>query len=204
VLVAAVVGVVVWATTGGTSPTTPASGTRPTSLTTSTSARPTQQAPTGLEWKLVNGVRLPFSSSDGPTGMDGPQPIGFSHTPQGAMLAAWQLSTRLLTDPNTDGLLQRVHGTLADQQQIRDEVTDVRGYTADQLAAAFAAPMAYKTDTYTTEFAAFYFAVPSSQGGYDFEARAVVWTATGWEYQLVSGLDPLPNSTSLTGFTPLQ
>jgi hypothetical protein len=43
-----------------------------------------------------------------------------------------------------------------------------------------------------------------ARAGYDVQARAVVWTQDGWQYQPVSGLDPLPNSTSLAGFTPLQ
>jgi hypothetical protein len=120
------------------------------------------------------------------------------------VLAAWQLSTRLLTDPDTEGLLSRVHATLAQQQEIRDDVAQVRQYTADQLAAEFTPPVAYRFDYWAPGFAAIYFAVPSSQGGYDFQARAVVWTQDGWQYQPQSGLDRLPNSTSLAGFTPLQ
>lgn len=200
-----VVGLIVWAVWGGPTSNTPsAGGARNSSVPTISTTRPTQQPPTGLEWKLINGVRLPFSASDGPTGMDGPQPIGFSDTPQGAVLAAWQLSTRLLTAPDTEGLLTRVHATLAQQQQIRNDVVQVRQFTADQLATAFASPVAYRFDYWAPTFAAMYFAVPSSQGGYDFQARAVVWTSAGWQYQPQSGLDPLPNSTSLAGFTSLQ
>ncbi|WP_067885300.1 hypothetical protein [Nocardia vaccinii] len=200
-----VIGLIAWTVSGGrTSSLSSVGGVRSSSIPTSSTTRPTQQAPAGLEWKLVNGVRLPFSASDGPTGMDGPQPIGFSDTPQGAVLAAWQLSTRLLTDPDTEDLLSRVHAPLDVQQQIRGDIAQVRQFSADQLAAAFAPPVAYRFDYWAPTFAAIYFAVPSSQGGYDFQARAVVWTQDGWQYQPQSGLDPLPNSTSLSGFTPLQ
>lgn len=200
-----VIGLIAWAAASGrTSSSSSPTGTRSPSLPTSSAMGPTQQAPAGLEWKQVNGVRLPFSPSDGPTGMDGPQPIGFRDTPQGAVLAAWQLSTRLLTDPDTDGLLSRVHATLAQQQEIRGDVAQVRQFTADQLAAAFTPPVAFRFARWAPTFAAIYFAVPSSQGGYDFQARAVVWTEDGWQYQPQSGLAPLPNSTSLNGFTALQ
>lgn len=199
------IGLIAWAASGGPTARTSSPDGRPSPSTATTSTTPpTQQPPTGLEWKLVNGVRLPFSTSDGPTGMDGPQPIGFTDTPQGAVLAAWQLSTRLLTDPDTEGLLTRVHGTLAEQQEIRDDVAQVRDYTPDQMAAAFAPPVAYRFTYWTRTFASIYFATPSDQGGYDFQARAVVWDGNDWQYQPVSGLDPLPNSTSLSGFTPLQ
>ncbi|WP_216892149.1 hypothetical protein [Nocardia alni] len=207
VIVAAVIviGLIAWSVSSRSiAGSSAASGARSSSIPVISMPRPTQQASMGLEWRLVNGVRLPFSASDGPTGMDGPQPIGFSDTPQGAVLAAWQLSTRLLTDPDTEGLLSRVHAPLDVQQEIRVDIAQVRQFTADQLVAAFAPPVAYRFDSWSPTFAALYFAIPSRQGGYDFQARAVVWTQDGWQYQPQSGLDALPNSTSLAGFTSLQ
>ena len=43
-------------------------------------------------WQRVYGATIPFSTSDGPTAIsaDG-VPSGFSHTPQGVVLAAWQI-----------------------------------------------------------------------------------------------------------------
>ena len=45
-------------------------------------------------WQQVDGVPMPFSTSDGPTAVDGELPTGFAQTPQGAALAAQQLSAR--------------------------------------------------------------------------------------------------------------
>lgn len=58
-------------------------------------------APRGLMWQyLFNGVAMPFSTSDGPTKISNGVPEGFSRTPQGAVMAAWQLTFRLSYDPD--------------------------------------------------------------------------------------------------------
>lgn len=172
-----------------------------TSTTPPTNTAPsTTEAPRDLEWKLVNGVRLPFGA-DGPAQVDGPLAHGFKHSPQGAVIAAWQLSTRLVTDPAYEQLLQHVHGDLGEQQQIRDQVTKVRNFGPEEFTAAFQQPVAFKVAHFDEIFAAIYFAVPSPQGGYDFERRAVVWSGDDWEYQLSSGLPEMANSTGLAGFT---
>ncbi len=56
--------------------------------------------PDGLTWEQVYTTALPFSTSDGPTGItaDG-VPTGFADTPQGAAMAAIQISRRLASAP---------------------------------------------------------------------------------------------------------
>lgn len=160
--------------------------------------------PRQLEWKLIDGVRLPYSKTDGPARIVGPLATGYSHTPQGAVVAAWQISTRMLTVPDYEQVLgTQCLGSEADRTQVRNGVTAVRSLSSDQFAAHFAQPIAYKFVAYGPYFAHLYFATPSPQGGYDFAGRAVVWSdrLQDWQYQLVSGLPQLPNSTSLDGFT---
>lgn len=157
--------------------------------------------PRDLEWKLINGVRLPFSS-DGPASVDGPRAHGYSHTPQGALVAAWQISTRVLTDARYEQLLgTQVRADLGQQQRVRNAVTATRNLTPEEFAVAFRQPVAFQFATYTPTFARIYFAIPSDKGGYDFERRAVLWDGTDWVYQVDSGLPALPNSTGLKGFT---
>ncbi|MCX5042501.1 hypothetical protein OG921_04855 [Aldersonia sp. NBC_00410] len=52
--------------------------------------------PAGVMWQQVDTVPMPFSTSDGPTAIDGEIPTGFAQTPQGAALAAQQLIARLV------------------------------------------------------------------------------------------------------------
>lgn len=158
--------------------------------------------PKGLEWRQVNGVRLPFGA-DGPARTEGPRAVGFAHTPQGAVLAAWQISTRLMTDSRYEQILNtQVRTDLAGQQQIRDAVTQVRNFDATQFSMAFAAPVGFRVEYYSPSFARIYFAVPSAKnGGYDFERRAVLWDRGDWQFQADSGLPPLPNSPTITGYT---
>lgn len=54
------------------------------------------EPPQGVMWQQVDGGPMPFSTSDGPTGIDGELPTGFAQTPQGAALAAQQFVARML------------------------------------------------------------------------------------------------------------
>ncbi|WP_278262813.1 hypothetical protein [Nocardia sp. AG03] len=164
----------------------------------------TTTPPRELQWKLINGVRLPFGE-DGPTQVDGPRARGYTHTPQGALVAAWQIATRVLTDARYERLLgTQVRADLGQQQQVRNAVTLTRNLSAEEFEAAFRQPVAFQFVTYTPMFARMYFAVPSDKGGYDFVPRAALWDGTDWVYQVDSGLPELPNSTGLTGFTTFQ
>ncbi|PXX53891.1 hypothetical protein DFR70_12612 [Nocardia tenerifensis] len=171
-----------------------ATSTEPGTLATAT-------PPRELEWKLINGVRLPFGA-DGPAKVEGPRAHGYTHTPHGALLAAWQISTRVLTDVRYEQILStQVRADLGQQQQLRNAVTQTRNLSPEEFDAAFRQPVAFQFATYTPTFARIYFAVPSSKGGYDFQRRAVLWDGNDWVYQVDSGLPELPNSTALKGFT---
>ncbi|MGC4897027.1 hypothetical protein [Micromonospora sp. DT31] len=51
-------------------------------------------APAGVRWELLGQVAVPISSSAGPTRVSGATAAGYAHTPEGALIAAAQLSTR--------------------------------------------------------------------------------------------------------------
>jgi hypothetical protein len=157
-------------------------------------------APRDLEWQLVNGVRLPVSA-DGPARTQGPIASGYAHSPAGAVIAAWQISTRMLTDTRYEQILAtQVRADSGQRQQVRDQVTLVRNFTPEQFDVSFHQPVAFRIEHYDPTFATIYFAVPRN-GGYDFEARAVLWDDGDWQYQVDSGLPVFPNSTGLQGFT---
>ncbi|NKR28845.1 hypothetical protein GS966_27755 [Rhodococcus hoagii] len=176
-------------------PTSPASTSAPNAMDLTA-------APAKLEWKLIDGVRLPYSKVDGPAKVAGPLATGYSHTPQGAVVAAWQISTRLAASADYERVMSaQVRGTEAERTQVRLEVANVRNLTPEQFSARFTQPIGFQIVSYDPTFAQMYFAVQSPDGGYDFTARAVLWDGKDWQYQLVSGLPVLPNSTSVDGFT---
>ncbi|MGC4808647.1 hypothetical protein [Micromonospora sp. DT233] len=51
-------------------------------------------APTGVRWELVGSLPVPVSSTAGPKQVTGGTAAGYAHTPEGALIAAAQLSTR--------------------------------------------------------------------------------------------------------------
>lgn len=158
----------------------------------------TTDVPRELEWRLVHGVRLPFGP-DGPADPD--RGTGYSHTPQGAVLAAWQLSSRLLLDPQYEHRLVDARGDQVARQTLRDQVTRVRNFSAEQFEAFFRRPIGFRIEHCDDLYCDMYFATQSPQGGYDFQRRTVLWNGTDWVYQLTTTLPALQNSTGISGFT---
>lgn len=80
-------------------------------------------------WQRVFGVSVPFSTSDGPTAMVDNVPVGYSHTPQGAFLAAMYATWESYARPGDWPLRERM------------QVTDAAGKAKfDQLKAAGKVP----------------------------------------------------------------
>ena len=66
---------------------------------------PPMTVPPFIDWRLVHGVWLPFgepaaANFAGPAIVDGATVRGYAHTPLGALLAAEQISTRIVATPN--------------------------------------------------------------------------------------------------------
>lgn len=72
-------------------------------------------------WQRVFGVSVPFSTSDGPARLDNGLAVGYAHTPQGAALAAAQISYRLNARPGDSNLVQ---------QQVRTAPAALEAYNA--------------------------------------------------------------------------
>ncbi|UZF59365.1 hypothetical protein LH935_28185 (plasmid) [Gordonia polyisoprenivorans] len=65
-----------------------------------------------LSWQQVGRTELPFSSTAGPRQVNGVTASGFSDTPAGAILAAWQIPIRLSLLTGTDDIYRnQVIGT---------------------------------------------------------------------------------------------
>ncbi len=74
--------------------------------------------PAGLRFQDVGGLTLPFSPVDGPLRINGPIAVGYSHTPQGAVIAMMQLLPRLGFGPGYQAVV--AEQVVADQATKND------------------------------------------------------------------------------------
>ncbi|MGW5312666.1 hypothetical protein [Nocardia thailandica] len=107
-------------------------------------------------WQRVYGASVPFSSSDGPTRIDNGLAVGYSHTPQGAALAAAQITYRLNARPADRELYVA---------QVRVTQTQLAAYDKalasdklpkqqpEKITRFFVAPDAFKIDDYADDMA---------------------------------------------------
>lgn len=101
VLIVIVAGVLVAVIAPGDDSNNGADGTSPASPATTESSpeqalptTPPTTAPTGVRWELVGPLDVPISAAAGPTKLTATTASGFAHTPEGALIAAAQISTR--------------------------------------------------------------------------------------------------------------
>ncbi|MGW5317796.1 hypothetical protein [Nocardia thailandica] len=152
----------------------------------------------------MEGVPLPFTASDGPTAIDGAVASGYAHTPQGAAIAALQISMRMLYSPD----FARVVAEQTDlPQSERSKILTARAanprLAASAVQASTVQPAGFKLGAYSNESATVYYAYPRLDATYRVARMAVVWKDGDWRYTNRFGADAHPDITDLTGFTPL-
>ncbi|MGW5569771.1 hypothetical protein ACWEVD_01105 [Nocardia thailandica] len=152
----------------------------------------------------MEGVPLPFTASDGPTAIDGAVASGYAHTPQGAAIAALQISMRMLYSPD----FARVVAEQTDlPQSERSKILTARAanprLAASAVQASTVQPAGFKLGAYSNESATVYYAYPRLDATYRVARMAVVWKDGDWRYTNRFGADAHPDITDLTGFTRL-
>ncbi|MFF3571184.1 hypothetical protein [Nocardia jiangxiensis] len=117
-------------------------------------------APTGITaqhgWQRVFGASVPFSTSDGPTRIADGLATGYSHTPQGAVLAAAQITYRLNARPADRDLY--VHQVKASAQQLAayDKARSagrLPQQQPEQVTRYLVAPDAFQIENYADDMA---------------------------------------------------
>ncbi|NKY42340.1 hypothetical protein [Nocardia cerradoensis] len=108
-------------------------------------------------WQRVYGASVPFSTSDGPTRIDDKGlAVGYSHTPQGAALAAAQITYRLNARPGDRDLYVRQVRVSAQQVAAYDKARG-DGKLPDQQPARITkylvAPDAFQIENYADDMA---------------------------------------------------
>lgn len=150
-------------------------------------------APTDLVWRTVAGLKVPTSRTDGPAKTSPPQ--GYSHTPQGAALAAANGQAVLATAP--DSTWPDVVRTVTAPGPGRDQFAQARtlmsvsGSVADEAAATFDG---FKITEYSDTKAIVLLATTTSPGT---DGRALhtaypvqlAWTGGDWKLVLPTQAD---------------
>ncbi|MFI5716989.1 hypothetical protein [Nocardia sp. NPDC051750] len=111
-------------------------------------------APRG--WQRVFGASVPFSTSDGPQRIEDGLAVGYSHTPQGAALAAAQITYRLNARPAHRDLYVRQVRVSAQQIAAYDKALESELLPEQQPTSVtkyLVASDAFKIDDYADDMA---------------------------------------------------
>ncbi|MGX1598954.1 hypothetical protein ACWIDS_18055 [Dietzia maris] len=168
----------------------------------------TASAPADLTWRNVAGLKVPTSRADGPARTSPPQ--GYSHTPQGAALAAANGQAALATAP--DSTWPEVVRTVTAPGPGRDQwaqarvLMSVSGAVDPSVAATFTA---FKITDYSPEKAIVLLATstPPAPGEQEPLLTAypvqVAWTGADWKLVLPTQQDDIDAAEiqALDGFT---
>lgn len=143
-------------------------------------------APEGLMWQKVYGAAMPFSTSDGPTGVAANGvPSGFAQTPRGAILAGMQAMRRLVAAPRDQlPALRDAMMTVPTGVPAESLAALVPSFTLsqDEVFAASPVPLAFKVTEARKDYV--HFEVASPVAG-QLQARNIVairtWTDMVWK-----------------------
>ncbi|MFF0488127.1 hypothetical protein ACFYTQ_03810 [Nocardia sp. NPDC004068] len=162
-------------------------------------------------WQRVyNGPVLPFSTTDGPTGLEGDVPVGFSHTPQGAALAAEQIYWRVSARPADRALWQRLVELTPEEQADHDRrIAEGRvpAQLPEKARPLLNASDAFRIESYTDDLVVLRIARKTGEflhGGKSWLAMRLtaVWRAGDWKVKSGVGEEqPLETIDSIEGWT---
>ncbi|MBL1076709.1 hypothetical protein JK358_20125 [Nocardia sp. 2] len=160
-------------------------------------------APAGLTdpqgWQRVYGASVPFTTSDGPTRLEDGLAVGYSHTPQGAAVAAAQITYRLNARPADRNLYVKQVRVSAQQIAAYDQaLADDRlpKQQPEKVTRYLVAPDAFQIENYADDMAIVRLAVRgpvlANQQQWSAVRLIMVWDAGDWR------LKPATSKTSQT------
>ncbi|BEP13854.1 hypothetical protein acdb102_21650 [Acidothermaceae bacterium B102] len=183
-------------------PTSPAVTPTATSVKAPLSSAVPTAAPNGVTWSLFQGVALPSSVVDGPTHISGSVLAGFSRTPDGALLALAQISSRYLITPGTGW--RDVTNAQVLPSSGRDKFVAARAAVTSTGGDTFGQTAGFKFVTYTPD-AAVIELVSRFPSYFQVVTGTVRWSGNDWRLELQpdGGISPSAQQVqSLTGFIP--
>lgn len=160
-------------------------------------------------WQRVYGASVPFSTSDGPTRIEDGLAVGYSHTPQGAVLAAAQITYRINARPADRDLYLRQVRVSAQQIAAYDKALGedrLPEQQPERITRYFVASDAFKVENYADDLAIVRLASrgPAVDGKQLWAALrlVVVWDAGDWRLKpSASGGSQTEYIESIEGWT---
>ncbi|NNH71541.1 hypothetical protein HLB23_16990 [Nocardia uniformis] len=107
-------------------------------------------------WQRVYGASVPFSTSDGPSRIEDGLAVGYSHTPQGAVLASAQITYRLNARPADRELYVRQVRVSAQQVAAYDQAlaeSRLPKQQPERVTRYLVAPDAFQIENYADDMA---------------------------------------------------
>ncbi|MFR9750242.1 hypothetical protein ACL02S_04295 [Nocardia sp. 004] len=158
-------------------------------------AAPAPSNGAGVWQRIFNGPVVRFSTSDGPSGIDGSAAVGFARTPQGAALAAEQIYWRTNANPKDRDLLVRLVDVTPEYLAEYDRLVaegEVSDRLPDKLVPLLFASDAFRIESYSDDFAMIQFArkareTVDGQPTWVGMRLAVVWRDGDWKLTAVTG-----------------
>ncbi|MFI6998457.1 hypothetical protein [Nocardia sp. NPDC050175] len=152
-------------------------------------------------WQRVYGASVPFSTSDGPARIEDGLAVGYSHTPQGAVLAAAQITYRLNARPADRDLYVTQVRVSAQQIAAYDKALSGNKLPEQQpekVTKYFVASDAFKVDDYADDLAIVRLAsrgqVVDGKQSWAAIRLVMVWDAGDWR------LKPSTSNTAQTEY----
>ncbi|WP_415977433.1 hypothetical protein [Rhodococcus sp. 077-4] len=159
-------------------------------------------APLGVKWQTIGSTAAPFSTSDGPTRIDGRYATGYSRTPQGAALAGWQIMARMLRsgDDTREGYRNHAVGPpgVIDTMLAKLAASDDPNFTTNKLMFF---PEAFRITSYSGDFAVIQYATPRGNNQWALFQQSTTWADGDWKITATDTKPVLPEISSLVGWT---
>ncbi|WP_190824767.1 hypothetical protein [Saccharopolyspora pogona] len=150
------------------------------------------------QWSLVGRVAVPDSTEAGPRSQGSPAAEGYQRSPVGALIAAWNINTRMLLTPG-DGWREVVDRQVLDGPgkeafiKARSTVTDPSLGDNEAMQVA-----GFRFVTYDINTAVIQFASKSGTGALMGSTVTVRWVDGDWRLELQ------PNGSASSTVTPLK
>lgn len=159
--------------------------------------------PAGITWRIYQTIALPYSPTYGPQYVDGDIARCYAHDPTGALIAASQISARLVAAPSTDVAEAQVVPGAGQQAFISKDSEALKNQQGGNTPGSFAQLAGFKYVTYNSSTAVVELVTQGTNGAYQAETITVAWSGGDWKLVLEPDGSASPNAfpvTSLAGF----
>jgi len=162
-------------------------------------------APANVTWSLFEGFGLPVSADAGPADVQGSVASRYSHSPTGALIAAAQLSMRVMLAPDTDWQRTVEAGTVPGKGREAWVKKRKSLHFGSNDPGRFAQFAGFQFVGYSPELAVINLVTGDATRGYQSGTVTLVWRDSDWKVQ--QGPDGLTSTTvhpisDMSGFVP--